>query len=74
MYIVMELDRQKYKFDDILEVILSIDQSTLYGKKIRSIIALSLLEKDLRHLALSLDRCGVPYTLVTSTDKFASWY
>ena len=74
MYIVMELYQQKYKFDNILEIILSINQSTLYEKKIRSNTASSLLEKDLRHFALSLDRCGVPYTPTTSTNKFTCWY
>ena len=74
MYIVMELDRQKNKFDNILKVILSIDQSTLYGKKIQSKITLSLIGKNLRDLAWSLDMYGVPFLLVTSTDEYASWY
>ena len=73
MYIIMELDRQKYAFDNILKVIKSIKQSTLNEKNIRSNIALSLLEKDLHHLALPLDRCGVPYRPASSTDGFASW-
>ena len=74
IYIVIELDPQKCVFDNILKVIMSFNQSTLNEKNIRLNIALSLLEKDLHHLVLSLDRCGVPYRPASSTDKFASWF
>ena len=36
-------------------------------------VALSLLEKDLHHLALSLDKYGVSYIPKSSTNRFASW-
>ena len=45
MYLVMELNQRKYILDNILKVILPINQSTLIENKIRSNIALSLLQK-----------------------------
>ena len=74
MYIIMELDQQKMAFNNILKVIEAIKESTLNKRNIQSNVALSLLEKDLYHLALSLDQYGISYIPKSSTNRFASWF
>ena len=60
-------------FNNILQVIKAIKESTLNKSYIQLNVALSLLEKDLYHLALSLDKYGISYIPKSSTNRFSSW-
>ena len=56
-----------------MEIIRTIDQQTIIDRRIQSNLALSLLEKNLRHLALTMDRCGVPYVVESFNNPNEGW-
>ena len=60
-------------FNNILKVSEATKESTLNKSNLQSNVALSLLEKDLYHLALSLDQHGVVYIPKSSTNRIANW-
>ena len=51
----------------------SINQQTIIDRRIQSNLALSLLEKNLRHLALSMDGCGVLYMVESFNNPHDGW-